>query len=543
MKWFNNISTLAKLIVGFGVVLLLSAVVIFTADKSLTDIAGSEKRIEEFSFNKIISLMELRNHWNYNRGQMLELTLAASRADQKAIEKSITERTLLIDELIETLLKLDPDPRSQSQFAEIKSTLAEYRRTQDQQITLIAQGKAEAAREYSLGIQADRYDKIRLLASQLSEREQESLKKTIAMDIQRTKSSVQFFWLTGALAFFFGISMIVFLNKTIAKPLGVVSEAALRISTGNLSDNITVEARSDEIGAVTRAVRQMTEKLRSSITLISEGVSTLGASASEILAATTQVAAGTAENASAISETTSTVAQVQQATQLSSQKAKLVADSAQRLAQVSAAGQKATDETAAGMRLIRDQMEAIARTIVRLSEHSQSIGGIIASVTDIADQSNLLAVNAAIEAARAGEQGKGFAVVAQEIKSLAEQSKQATTQVRNILTEVQKATSAAVMATEQGSKAVEAGVKQSAQAGESIRVLAESSTEAAQTAIQIVASSQQQQLGMDQIKTSMGMINQAGAETASSMQQATTAARNLHELGLKLKGLVEQFKV
>ena len=337
--------------------------------------------------------------------------------------------------------------------------------------------------------------------------------------------------------------MIVFLNQTIAKPLGVVSEAALKISTGNLSDNITVEERSDEIGAVTRAVRQMTEKLRSSITLITEGVAMLGASASEILAATTQVAAGTAQNASAISETTSTVAQVQQATQLSSQKAKLVADSAQRLAQVSAAGQKATDETAAGMRLIRDQMEAIARTIVRLSEHSQSIGGIIASVTDIADQSNLLAVNAAIEAARAGEQGKGIAVVAQEIKSLAEQSKQATTQVRNILTDVQKATSAAVMATEQGSKAVEAGVKQSAQAGESIRVLAESSTEAAQTAIQIVASSQQQQLGMDQIKTSMGMINQAGTETASSMQQATTAARNLHELGLKLKGLVEQFKV
>ena len=543
MKWFNNISTLFKLVLGFGVVLFLSAVVIFTADRSLTAIAVSEKRIEEFSFNKVISLQELRNHWNYSRAQMLELTLTAGRADQKAIEKNLNERALLIDELIETLLKLDPDPRFQSQFAEIKIIREEYRKTQEQQIAFISQGKAEAAKEYSLGVQADRSEKVRLLVSQLVEREKENLRKNIALDIQKTKQAVQFFWLTGALAFLFGISMIVFLNRTIAKPLGVVSEAALKISTGNLSDIITVEERSDEIGEVTRAVRQMTEKLRSSLTLITEGVVMLGASASEILAATTQVAAGAAQNASSISETTSTVAQVQQATQLSSQKAKLVADSAQRLAQVSAAGQKATDETAAGMRLIRDQMEAIARTIVRLSEHSQSIGGIIASVTDIADQSNLLAVNAAIEAARAGEQGKGFAVVAQEIKSLAEQSKQATTQVRNILTDVQKATSAAVMATEQGSKAVEAGVKQSAQAGDSIRELAESSTEAAQTAIQIVASSQQQQLGMDQIKTSMGMINQAGTETASSMQQTTNAARNLHELGLKLKGLVEQFKV
>ena len=267
----------------------------------------------------------------------------------------------------------------------------------------------------------------------------------------------------------------------------------------------------------------------------------LGSSASEILAATTQVASGTAENASAISETTSTVAQVQQAAQLSSQKAKAVADSAQRLAQVSAAGQKATEEAADGMRLIRDQMEAIARTIVRLSEHSQSIGGIIASVTDIADQSNLLAVNAAIEAARAGEQGKGFAVVAQEIKSLAEQSKQATTQVRNILTDVQKATSAAVMATEQGSKAVEAGVKQSAQAGEAIQVLAESSSEAAQTAIQIVASSQQQHWVWT--NQDVNGDNQPGGDRDRVEHAAATiAARNLRA-GAETEGFSGTIKV
>ncbi len=114
------------------------------------------------------------------------------------------------------------------------------------------------------------------------------------------------------------------------------------------------------------------------------------------------------------------------------------------------------------MKRIQTHMDSIAASIVRLSDQSQAIGEIIASVNDLAEQSNLLAVNAAIEAAKAGEQGKGFAVVAQEVRSLAEQSKQATAQVRNILGDIQKATSAAVMATEQGSKAVEAGVKQSA---------------------------------------------------------------------------------
>src|SRR5438128_3440680 len=111
----------------------------------------------------------------------------------------------------------------------------------------------------------------------------------------------------------------------------------------------------------------------------------------------------------------------------------------------------------------REQMNSIAQIMVRLSEQNQAIGQIIATVDDLAQQSNLLAVNASIEAAKAGEEGKGFSVVAQEVKSLAEQSRQATTQVRAILSDIQKATSAAVMATEQGGKVVEAGVAQSGQ--------------------------------------------------------------------------------
>src|SRR5207302_9134131 len=121
---------------------------------------------------------------------------------------------------------------------------------------------------------------------------------------------------------------------------------------------------------------------------------------------------------------------------------------------------------------IQSQMESIAESIVRLSEQSQSIGEIISTVNDLAEQSNLLAVNAAIEAAKAGEQGKGFTVVAHEVKSLAEQSKQATSQVRAILSDIQRATNGAAMAVEQGAKAVEEGVRQSAEAGRSIAQLA-----------------------------------------------------------------------
>jgi methyl-accepting chemotaxis protein len=192
------------------------------------------------------------------------------------------------------------------------------------------------------------------------------------------------------------------------------------------------------------------------------------------------------------------------------------------------------------MNQIRERVEFVGESVVRLSEQSQAVGEIIAAVGDLAEQSNLLAVNAAIEAAKAGEQGKGFAVVAQEVRSLAEQSKQATTQVRTILGEIQKATTASVLAAEQAAKAVESGVRQSAEAGEAIQTLAETITESAQAATQIAASSQQQLVGMEQVAGAMGNIRQATAQNAAGSKQAEQAAQNIGLLGGHLRRQIEK---
>jgi methyl-accepting chemotaxis protein len=152
-------------------------------------------------------------------------------------------------------------------------------------------------------------------------------------------------------------------------------------------------------------------------------------------------------------------------------------------------------------------------------------------------------VNAAIEAVKAGEQGLGFSVVAQEIKNMAEQSKQATAQIRSILNDVQKAVNKAVMATEQAARAVDAGSRQAKQSGEVIRILAENINEAMNATAQIAASSQQQLAGMDQIAPAMENIKQTMAQNVASTGQTQLAAQNLHDLGLKLKELEEKFQV
>jgi methyl-accepting chemotaxis protein len=175
------------------------------------------------------------------------------------------------------------------------------------------------------------------------------------------------------------------------------------------------------------------------------------------------------------------VDEVKQTAQVATQKAR-VTEAVQKTAQTSQEGQQPVEDTITGMQETKTRMEAIAGRMLTLSEQGQTIGEIIALINDLAEQSNLLAVNAAIEAAKAGESGKGFAVVATEVKALAEQSQHATAQVRGILHEIQKATQAAVMATKQGVKTSEAGESIARRAGEAIRLLSESLKESAQAA-------------------------------------------------------------
>ena len=278
--------------------------------------------------------------------------------------------------------------------------------------------------------------------------------------------------------------------------------------------------------------RTISSKLR-------ESSSQLSSASAELLAAASQLASGATETATAVSETTATVEEVKQTANVSSQKAKSVSDSSQKASQIAQDGRKVTEQSIVVMNEVKEQMESIAESIVRLSEQSQAIGEIIATVTGIAEQSNLLAVNAAIEAAKAGESGKGFGVVAQEVKNLAEQSKRATAEVRTILNDIQKGISEAVLAAEQGSKASATGTRQVKEAGDSIRVLADSVAEAAQAAVLISASNQQQQVGMDQVALAMENIKQAGTESIASTRQTESLAQNLHVLSEQLKELVE----
>ena len=351
-------------------------------------------------------------------------------------------------------------------------------------------------------------------------------------------------FILGAAAVALSVLIVVFLTLSITKPLGSAVQAADRIASGDLTVDLSMVAkRGDELGVLMQALGKMAEYLREQIRGIRDGVTVLASSASEISATVSQVTSGAQESSAAVVETTSTMEEVKQTVNATSQKAREIADKAQQGLQAAHEGRQASEKLAVGMQNIREQMMLVADTIMKLSEQSQTIGDITDTVEDLADRSDLLAVNAAVEAARAGELGKGFAVVAQEIKGLAEQSKQATKQVRGILGDIQKSTGTAVMATERGGKVVDRGVKEAAGASESILTLNKHVAESVQSAGQIAAASKEQLTAIDQAASAMENIKEATHQNAAGMKQLETAVQSLNEMGRNLSSLVERYKV
>ena len=305
---------------------------------------------------------------------------------------------------------------------------------------------------------------------------------------------------------------------------------------------ISEQAQYAQMQALMRSEQDQRELLRRTMAQVYEAANNLTAASSEILAATTQQASGASEQAAAIAQTSTTIDEVRAIADQTAQRASGVADIAQRTTEVARLGEQAVADTVSGMGNVKRKVDTIAHNILALSEQAQAIGQIVEAVNDLATQSHMLALNASVEAARAGEAGKGFAVVASEVRALAEQSRAATVQVSEILSEIQKGVNTSVMATEEGIKGADAGLKLVGQAGEAIRRLGESVAESAQSSLQIAAAAGQQVAGMEQISEAMRSILQVTTQGLSSTQQAERSTQELNELAGQLRETVGQYQ-
>jgi methyl-accepting chemotaxis protein len=544
MRVLADLTTRGKLIFGFGLIVVAMVLTSLVSWEGLARQRALQQQLYNDDLVIVFKTLELRNAINRERVALLS-TVVANSAAQAAFERQLTtEETNIRGLLGDLAAHKQADDGFAADYARLSGAYHEYSAVRDNEVlAAVRTGQRAAAGEAATGRLQNSYERLRNVAEEIGAKQLEEARARMREGAALVESAGATLIVVNLLAILLACVKTYWLNRAIAKPLREATLVAERIAAGDLRADVQAGTSRDEVGQLLQALNRMVQSWRALAAETTRGVATLTAAASEILSSTAQAAASTAETAAAVSETTATVEEVKQTSLLASEKSRAVSDAAQQAARNAADGRRALEESVRGMQTIQEKMEAIAGTVVRLSERSHAIGEITATVASLAEQSNLLAVNAAIEAAKAGEHGKGFAVVAQEVKSLAEQSRQATRQVREILGEIQKGVGAAVMITEQGAKTVADGVAQTTQAGQAISGLADNMTEAAQAAVQIAVSSQQQQAGMDQVALAMENIQQASTENAAGSRQAEASARNLHALGLSLRQTVERFQL
>jgi methyl-accepting chemotaxis protein len=303
-------------------------------------------------------------------------------------------------------------------------------------------------------------------------------------------------------------------------------------------------ARTDALRSVARLVSSAAGRIadRSEFTkALKEFSAMLDGAAKDLTGTIAEQSAAAQELATSVSEVSATLSELRQTSAEALSQAQKVIEKASRSADSSSEGARAVERTVLSMRDIREQVSMIAEHILTLSDQTSQVGNIIASVTEIAAQSKLLALNAAIEAARAGQHGRGFGVVASEIGNLAEQSREATSQVRRILGEIQGGTNSAVVSTEAGTKKVEIGMGLAEVSGENIRRLSEAIVEAAESARLIANSARQQNAGVQEVADALVAISNATNGAAAGLRQTEAATHELVRLNARMQDLIGRF--
>ena len=546
----KNIKIGKKLIIGFSSILLVAIIIGYIGYNGMKVIEEQQNLVAENILPSIESLQtinEAQADINGNENLLLASNLT-QKGHQEAYAK-IDSAKIRIAKAWKIYQALPQSAEGSMIWKELEPAWADWMKHHEKFMELErihnavkSEQSYNAMSNYALITLIEPYNKANNLLSRLVEiNDRIAAESDLVAEkkINLVEMQLLIAILIGVLA---SMALAVIISRSITRPLAKGVKLAEAVATGDLTVTIDID-QTDEIGQLANALKLMVEKLKSITSDIKNGINVLGTSASEILSTVTEISTGTAETATAVSETTTTVEEVRQTAMVSNQKAISLMESSQKAADSVDKGRDAINEVIASMKKINKQMDLISETVLKLSEQNRTIGEITSSVADIADQSNLLAVNAAIEAAKAGEHGRGFTVVAQEIRSLADQSKKATAQVKDILNEINKSVNQAVGVTEQGATTVEEGRRLVEMSSEVIEILAENVEEAANAAIQISSSNQQQMAGMEQIVPAMENIKLASEQNVTGIKQAQIAAHDINNLGQSLKKIIERFNL
>jgi methyl-accepting chemotaxis protein len=528
--------TLSKKLYGLAGIVLLALVIVsgmslfgqwmlINGYKTLADVDGAKMEASKEAANQL--------------GQAVQAYKTYLIRGEDRYAKEFRERMKLTGDELEKFAKLVKNETEKEVYANAKDAFNAYERALDPLVEARKKTRDVAVLDSGIGSGAD----MRLRIA-LEDMDEVVKKHYLVFKEQLNKNATRMSLLQIALtivAVIIGVVLCASLIRVILKSITAVKIVAEKAATGDLSQEVAVTTN-DEIGEMARSFNTMVVNLRRIVGEINTTTASLAGNSEELSATSDDMSKGARELSSQTEQVVTAMTEVSQTIMDMAKNASLAAEASKNASDTALQGKKIVDNTAEDMVKIAQTVQEAAGTIEELGKSSAQIGEIVAVINGIADQTNLLALNAAIEAARAGEQGRGFAVVADEVRKLAERTSQATKDITQRIASIQSAAGESVDAMKRGSDEVDKGVGMAKEASASLDTIVTSSTNAMDMVQRIAAATEQQSAASEEVTQSMESISGISRQSSASTDQIKVSSGELAKLAAGLKAMTAFFK-
>ncbi len=518
-----NLSTRMKLFGGFGIVLLLTASIAVTGFQNINGVAEEYQRLRQL---------------DSVGAQMADARMAEKNYIIRQQQSNLDENERRLDLLREeatTLLEVTDKPRTRTAMQAIIEEADLYEANFDVMVDGIRNNASEAELAgYEEALVSSARDIETIIRGYSEDRETE-LNQTV-------QSAEKVILWAAAIALVLGAIIAITITAMISKPLLKLVDVMTELASGNLDQELVTQ-RTDEVGVLMKTTNKMILSLQQLIGRLGSGITQLTSASEEMSAVAqentriiTEQKNETDQVATAMNEMTATVREV-------AQNAEEASGSAQECEQLTREGGGLVRNNIKQTEELADEVAEATRAIVELKEDSDKIGTVLDVIAGIADQTNLLALNAAIEAARAGEAGRGFAVVADEVRGLSRRTQESTEQIEALITNLQKKADQTASAMKQSSERAEATKGPANQAREAFKSITEAVTQIQAMNQQIAAAVTQQSAVAEDINRSILTISESADQTATASEETLQSNQELSRLGVELQELAGQFRL